>query len=663
MSILASLNTGVSALSAFGTAIATISTNIANVNTTGYKTSNSIFQSLVAGGSNASVGGGVLNKTKNFISQQGVLQATNSNTDLAISGNGFFAAGKVSETGEIFDVQYLRAGNFVTDSAGNFVVASSPELKLLAWALDSQGNAPGEGTNPDTTPKQLISSLSAVNIQAVVSSANPTTAVDFSFNLDSTTEQFFGATDAIDLASLTNTANDLDDIVVPQSWNSGDDFSIIYTTDGITATASFTYTSSVSNPISGTILGADDVNEAFTANNNDIFTITVDGVDYEFTYKTSNPSQSNFEFNTMTNLAAAINQTGQINARVDGGILYIADDAGRAVTFTAGGTTNFVTALGLDNIAAGWSTLENLQTLINDHPSGAVYAEVDSNGVLQVGVKDPTGTFELADDSTDAMLTELGLDTASTTFGPAYDVTVNSKSMSGGGVPASFSSATQIFDSFGQAHDVLTSFIKIGNNEWAYEIYAVNEDEVTAANGLITSGIAQFDGTGSLNSTSGLANVSIAWTNGAVDSEVDFGFTATQFAGLSRTLSVNQDGLPLGELAGFSTNNQGFVTALFTNGVQRALFQIPLANFPNPDGLSAQSGGGYIPTDSSGEVTLQDATTNGTGSISERTLEGSTADTATEFTSLITVQRAFSANARIITVADELLEEVTNIVR
>jgi len=100
------------------------------------------------------------------------------------------------------------------------------------------------------------------------------------------------------------------------------------------------------------------------------------------------------------------------------------------------------------------------------------------------------------------------------------------------------------------------------------------------------------------------------------------------------------------------------VTALFSNGLSQAVYKIPVATFTNPDGLGQMNGDAYTATRESGAANINQANTGGAGGIAAQTLEASTVDLATEFTNLITTQRAYSASARIVTTADQMLQEL-----
>jgi flagellar hook protein FlgE len=123
------------------------------------------------------------------------------------------------------------------------------------------------------------------------------------------------------------------------------------------------------------------------------------------------------------------------------------------------------------------------------------------------------------------------------------------------------------------------------------------------------------------------------------------------------------NGAVFGNVSGVQIDNNGFVTALFDNGIERKIFQIPVATFVNPAGLQAQSGNTYSVTNDSGPFNLKIANTGGAGKVEGSSLEQSTVDIAQEFTSLITTQRAYSASTKIITTADDMLTELIQIKR
>jgi flagellar hook protein FlgE len=276
--------------------------------------------------------------------------------------------------------------------------------------------------------------------------------------------------------------------------------------------------------------------------------------------------------------------------------------------------------------------------------------------------------------------------------GPAYNAATNN--MASGAVAPDFTTSIQVFDSQGGLRTVTLSMLKTGANTWATEMYspdvtsAANVAGTTTApnlitsgniaftaNGLIASGTGGFAGlpaspnltlgasgaTGTLrwNDTLGIAGQSVALSLGSAGAAGGF----TQFASQSALISTSVNGAIFGSLTGVKVDEDGFVTALFDNGIERKIFQLPVATFINPGGLKAEVGNAYSVTNDSGPFNLKIANTGGAGKVEGGSLESSTVDIAQEFTNLITTQRAYSASTKIITTADDMLQELIQIKR
>jgi flagellar hook protein FlgE len=132
----------------------------------------------------------------------------------------------------------------------------------------------------------------------------------------------------------------------------------------------------------------------------------------------------------------------------------------------------------------------------------------------------------------------------------------------------------------------------------------------------------------------------------------------TQFGGSFTPVFITQNGSQFGTFSGVTIAADGLVTALFDNGETRPVFRIPVATFVNVNALGGRSGNIWNATEGSGDPTLRTADNGPAGQLNQSTLEQSTVDIGTEFTKMIVVQRAFSAAAKIITTADEMLEEL-----
>jgi len=137
----------------------------------------------------------------------------------------------------------------------------------------------------------------------------------------------------------------------------------------------------------------------------------------------------------------------------------------------------------------------------------------------------------------------------------------------------------------------------------------------------------------------------------------------TQFSDTFAPVSLQKDGSPVGNMSSVEVDENGNVYAFFDTGISRRIFQVPLIDLPNPNGLVAQDKQTYLPSPESGTYFLWDAGDGPTGDIVSYALEESATDVAEELTSMIQTQRAYSSNAKVIQTVDEMLQETTNIIR
>ena len=137
----------------------------------------------------------------------------------------------------------------------------------------------------------------------------------------------------------------------------------------------------------------------------------------------------------------------------------------------------------------------------------------------------------------------------------------------------------------------------------------------------------------------------------------------TQFARSSTAVATEQDGYPTGDLSSVSVSNEGSIIGSFTNGIKKTLATIQLALFKNPSGLESVGYGYFTPSVNSGEPVAIQAMTGGAGMIHGGSLEKSNADVAGLFVSMIEAQNGYHANARTIKIANDMLKELTNLIR
>ena len=267
------------------------------------------------------------------------------------------------------------------------------------------------------------------------------------------------------------------------------------------------------------------------------------------------------------------------------------------------------------------------------------------------------------------------------------------------GIKPDFSMTVPVSDSKGGQRNLVIDFLKSPNpNQWYAEVRADPPTDVdvdpSLSPGLITSGMVAFNPDGSMdtaNTTLGGLNVSgttpktvaitlgassptppaagsgegaVQWANalGVEAQSVDLNVNQiSQFSAVSSVTSVATNGTAFGGMSGLSIDNKGFVTAVYDNGTTRKIAQIAVATFPNANGLKSVNGDAYQVSIDSGGFTLKTGGSAGAGNISPSSLEASTVDLSSEFTGLITTQRAYSASSKIITTADQMLQELLSI--
>ncbi|MBN9553313.1 MAG: flagellar hook protein FlgE [Alphaproteobacteria bacterium] len=246
--------------------------------------------------------------------------------------------------------------------------------------------------------------------------------------------------------------------------------------------------------------------------------------------------------------------------------------------------------------------------------------------------------------------------------------------MTSGAVAPDFTRTINVYDSQGGSQPITFSFIKTGANAWAYEASYAGDPANLTATGPISTGTVSFNSDGTLANVngatpaSGNVNLTIPWklSSSGLDPQT-VSLSLGSVGGSNGLTQANApsvlngsyiDGTPYGSVTGVTVDKDGTVTAQFSNGLSQDVYKIPLATFTNPNGLGQMSGNAYAVTKASGAANINLANSGTAGTIQSKSLEASTVDLAAEFTNLITTQRAYSASARIITTADQMLQEL-----
>lgn len=221
-----------------------------------------------------------------------------------------------------------------------------------------------------------------------------------------------------------------------------------------------------------------------------------------------------------------------------------------------------------------------------------------------------------------------------------------------------------VFDEQGGEHEVTVTFTKAAANSWDFAI--------TATNGTVNggdTGTLTFNEDGTL---SGPESIDFDFTpdgfSGGQTVTIDFGAADTidglsQFSAASTAVLSEQDGYTMGDLQSISIDQFGIISGAFTNGATLVLGQVALADFNNPSGLLRSGDNLYATSNNSGMAVINFAGEGSTSVVVSGALEMSNVDLAQEFTNMITAQRGFQSNARVITTSDEMLQELVSLKR
>lgn len=235
---------------------------------------------------------------------------------------------------------------------------------------------------------------------------------------------------------------------------------------------------------------------------------------------------------------------------------------------------------------------------------------------------------------------------------------------------ANFTSSTVVYDSLGVAHDVTMAWTKTATNTWEFTAWAdAGETGGTAGTPqLISSGSLVFDGNGDLDATASTAPTATAVTfTGASAQSVafDFGFAATDLGGItqrgtaaSQVTDIDPNGNASGTLASFDIGQDGVVTGVYSNGETRALGQVVLAMFRGENYLTRAGHNTWQQSNESGEPVLGTAGQGGRGVTHSYALEMSNVDLEKQFVKLIQSQKGYQASTRVISAADDMLQEL-----
>lgn len=702
-----SLYSGISGLKSHQTKMDVVGNNIANVNTTGFKAGRTTFADALSqqvngatrpgglgegmGGTNAleiGMGAGVSSVDNLF--SQGNLQSTGQTTDLAIQGEAFFVVGDGANR------YYTRDGAFSLDASGHLVMANGLVLQGL--------NANDLGQISDTA---LVES---VNIPlSTQSPANATTTVNFGRNLDA---------DSIALGSIEYSKRFLTNAALTTNYAG------LYDSSGnalgmkVGDTLTFSGTSSVA-PVGSSVeqtlkidgaTSLDTIRTAMQTFVNTISgggaTVTLDAATGRFTVTAGGNAINDFQVSSDRPVSSPlITNAFQVDSRIAAGtsdttlglrqaavsstlLANVYDEEGNVMGLENGDQISFAGAVSgkvepASSITynAATTTMADLMTGIRNQlrlpQTDGTTNENMTVSMNAAGSNDniPDGTlvirglpekaFSLSDISIQASNAN-NASPAPSIFNTNMSFSEFQKARDTGVVATSIT----VYDDAGFSHDLTVTFTHSQiADQWLWEaVPSGSENVVAGQRGTVTFGT---DGTVSnFAFTDGSATLQIDPENGAGVMSIRLNpgspgsFNGlTQFSSDSTAAALSQDGYTMGKLKSISVGGDGLISGAFDNGTSRALAQLVVADFTNPGGLSKQSESVYAATANSGDPVLGRPSSESASVIKPGTLEMSNVDIAAEFTDMITTQRGYQANARVISTSDKFLEELVNLVR
>ena len=717
--MLRSLMTAVTGVRAHQTMLDVTGNNIANANTTGFKKDATIFADLMyqankyasgsgdaRGGVNpAQVGLGVSVSAIETIHTQGSGSFTGNASDMMIQDKGFF----VYQDGNM--QLFSRSGALVLDNNSDMVM-SGQGYRLQGYKMES---TPLDGY-------QQAADLSTINIplgQKI--DAKATTRVDYQCNLDSRTSAYlpYGFADIPYNAVAGHKTSSAGYAVVPMN---GTDYEMKFETD-LTSTDGKGYlkitlsSGGTETPITFDMTGIDEDTGlpiltttaptggyTFPGSTNQF---VVDYDDETGTMKikeTGTGAATLFTYNLKSNMKYTSftldSTTGGDPIRLIAEFDESASNTGSDLSKTSSNLT-----IWFYEETSGTGSIKRMDATVYFNPDGSFDTIEWADGATP-----PTG-YTITGDTANFKI-DVGSSSSASTKADTLNFKVaknlNTPGTSDGDWKTQgtiyqggyHATKMTIYDDNGKDHTLEVTFKKLTENRWRWEAFLVEQDEATGEDKIVNiipdprTGEIEFDGSGRISNViadstdsqrrgdgndrypNAEVEITIPFSlNGQPNSSIVLNFGGgvgsggsalegvTQFASETTTKPVYQDGYTMGVLKSYSVAQDGVITGSYDNGVNIPLYRVALATFANEQGLEKVGNTMFKASVNSGNANIDGATTNGKGSIMSQYVEMSNVDLTEEFTKLIIAQRGFQANARTVTVSDQILEEVVNLKR
>ncbi len=694
MSLFGALASGVSGLTAQSSAMGAISDNITNVSTIGYKNTVVNFQTLVTKQTSSTFysAGGVQSKPRQDTGVQGLLQASTSQTDISISGRGFFVVNEAAVPGISNEYLYTRSGSFFQDDEG--FLRNTSGYYLQGWPVNASGEVVPANKDLTIANQNIISTdyLASINLNRVGGTAAATTNISIGANLPSTDTA--GKTHKTDVQFFDTLGNPNTASFVYTRTATDNNWEITVVPPPGTATATLEDSSGNANFSIGQL--------EFLNRPADGATVVIDGVTYEFDDDGAfTGGNTQVDISTNTSLAQDV---ASLVARIKAVDTDFADAGGftnnrvqvspgstTTIYFTENGTRQIsVNAAGLLDANGAFITKQessfNVRKIDQDYSAfdQFTFTGVPANGnTVQInGITYTFNNAEAAGDNDTTISTTAGTIAAMLAdLESAIEANDPDFSVGGTGVRVRQNNNSGAIDT------LVLSTLSSGSYDVTFSAGFTGlptEPDGTAtyvaatAHSVVSNNDIVFDSDG-LPARFNVAELEITgFSNGAADMDdaasnspqitLDLGNVGeangfTQFGASYTPVFITQNGSQFGTFAGVTISADGLVTALFDNGETRPVFKIPIATFTNVNGLEGRSGNVWNSTEASGDFTLREANNGPSGLVVQAALEASTVDIGQEFTNMIVVQRAYSAAAKIISTADQMLEELMRVKR
>lgn len=626
--------------------------NIANASTVGFKRSRTEFGDVYSnsffGGGDTATGDGVSVQKVRQMFSQGNVSFTDSNLDLAITGNGFFV---LSDQGE---AKYSRAGQLSVDKNGYLV--NNTGMRVQGFQANESGTVSGV--------------LGDLVVDASELAPVRTTSVEAAFNLNSAEEVLTQSGTTIDGdgtsigVAQAGTQNGYPSQTIDVNFPDGTTSQIVTAANATAGAVASQF--SLLDGVLATASTSASVSLASYANTSGSMSISINGVRFQPVGAT--PALQLADLGTKINASALVGITAVTDTSGD---LQIIQDQGADLIFGfAGGAADSFEVVGND-------VIPTVVTLDNSQAQGAVGGSFSL--VLDEGISITNGGA-----TTPLVATFTGQPFVNNSFSPTDPNTYN------------HATSTTIYDSLGNSHVMTSYFVKqqstiTGTNTWQMHVQIDNEDVGDPLIGTAPSRATYnlvFNADGSLNDilsddvlisnwdpldSEGLPNGAdrplnvvdggtLPVPNPPTSSNFEMDISAlTQFGSPFAVNDLNQNGFTTGRLVGLDVDESGVLLSRFSNGQSLVLGQVALANFNDVEGLSPDGDTAWVQTFASGDPIVGAPGTASLGVLTSSAVEASNVDLSNELVNLIIAQRNYQANSKTIETANTVQQTILNI--